>query len=202
MDLHCGSPCDALRHRRNGIMAQAQGAPSQTLSCICPLSISTVWKSSEAKSVLSLQASHTVPAVPKSLSWSFLSNFPTKDNRNASGLPPYADNVGTLKHIVPTFSFIFSLCWGRVPALAFHWCVNLPLFSQENYRTDAAVSWDIFRFPREKKGRAAMPPPYRGGAPRPWDGPWLQRFQVTNNHSLVGTNNIWLAISWHCILFW
>lgn len=89
-----------------------------------------------------------------------------EDIWKSSCFPPHADNIGTLKSIVPTFSFIFfSLYWGPVPELTFHWCVNLPLFSQENYRTDAAVFWDIFGFPREKKGRAAMPPPHQGGAP-------------------------------------
>lgn len=120
------------------------------------------------------------------------SNFP----RNETGNALYIQARGTVKHVLPCFLFPLSppLClgWSSCTKISLE---SFPVFSLKIPRTDVAVSWVIFKFPREKRGERVKTCFFR------WGRGTSEGEIVLSTAWIVYTESFLLIISWHYILF-
>lgn len=98
------------------------------------------------------------------------------------------------------FSFIFSFHFPPLLCLVWSSCtpislVSLPVFSLKIHRTDVAVSWVIFKFPREKRGEKVETCFFC------WGRGTSDGKIVLSTAWIVYTGSILLMVSWHYILF-
>lgn len=126
------------------------------------------------------------------LDWNYRgsSHFP----RNGTGNAPYIQAVDTVKHVLfslPAFPLL-CLVWSSCTQISH---VSFPVFSLKIHRTDVAVSWVIFKFPREKRGEKVETCCFQ------WGRGTSEGATELSTAWIVYTESILLIVSWHYILF-